>query len=114
MPSVRTPNQSTTPTFQAFSWHNPAIFPSASVELTEHAQDIGNGVATLLELLEFSETQVAFEDPPLFKEVDKGVLLRLAISSSKLLAHFAHVQITQANRTHNGAVETGQKGGKHD
>lgn len=111
MPGTTTSDQSQSPIFQAFTWHNPGVFPSAAVELTEHAQDIGNGVAKLLELIEFNETQIAFEDPPLFKEVDKGFFLRLAISSSKLLAHFAHVEIAKANRAHADSEAQASAGG---
>ncbi|UIN23506.1 hypothetical protein [Herbaspirillum frisingense] len=100
MPGTTTPNQSQSPVFQAFSWHSPGIFPDQRVILTEYARNIGAGIGTLLELIEFSDTQMAFDGRPLLGDQDKSSLMRLAITSGKLLADYAHAQISHANRTH--------------
>lgn len=93
------PDPHTSPLFQAFSWYRPGVPPSYQKALAEHAHDVGNGLAALLALIEFHEAQ-ELDGEPLLAAVDKGALLRLAIASSKLLAHFAYVQISRANRAH--------------
>lgn len=97
MPGTRASDVSSSPLFQPFSWHQPDVPPSHCKALAEHAHDVGNGLAALLALIEFHESQ-ATDDEPLLSAVDKGALLRLAITSSKLLAYFSYVQISKANR----------------
>lgn len=111
MPGTTTPNQSQSPAFQAFSWHSPGIFPDRNILLTEYALNVGAGVATLLELIEFSDEQMAFDGRPLLEERDKSSLMRLAIASGKLLADYAHAQISQANHAHADAGAKTSAGG---
>lgn len=105
MPGTRSPDTFTSPIFQSFSWHHADVPPSCQKALAEHTHDISNGIAKLLELIEFHESQ-AMDDEPLLAPVDKGTLLRLAITSSKLLAHFAYAQISRANRAQRKAAST--------
>lgn len=111
MPSTTAPDQSQSPVFQAFSWHNPDIFPDQKIILTEYARNVGAGVSTLLELIEFSDEQMAFYGRPLLEERDKSSLMRLAIASGKLLADYAHAQISQANHAHADAGAKTSAGG---
>lgn len=111
MPGTPTPNQSQSPVFRAFSWHSPGIFPDRNILLTEYARNVGAGVATLLELIEFSDEQMAFDGRPLLEERDKSSLMRLAIVSGKLLADYAHAQISHANHAHADAGAKTSAGG---
>jgi hypothetical protein len=97
MPGISSSDESSDPIFQPFSWHNEDVPPSYLKTLAEHSHDVGNGIATLLALIEFSESE-ALDGKPLLSPLDKGTLLRLAITSSKLLAHFSYMKIARANR----------------
>lgn len=96
MPVKSKDNSSPDPIFRPFSWHHPDVPPSHLKTLSEHTHDIANGIATLLSLIEFHES-AALDDAPLLSPIDKGSLLRLAIASNKLLAHFSYGQIARAN-----------------
>lgn len=98
MSASSAPDISTDPVFQPFSWHRSDVPSSYQKTLAEHSHDIGNGIATLLALIEFHEAE-ALDDRPILSPLDKGTLLRLAITSSKLLAHFSYAQIVKANCT---------------
>lgn len=112
MPGTPSPDHSANPLFQSFSWHRPDVPPSYQKMLAEYAHDIGNGITMLLALIEFHESQ-ELDDTPLLTAVDKGTLLRLAIASSKLLAHFAYAQISKANRAQRKASSADSSEGEH-
>lgn len=98
-------DDSAKPLFQPFSWHRAEVPPSYQKTLAEYTHDIGNGIAMLLALIEFHESQ-ELDSTPLLATVHKGTLLRLAVTSSKLLAHFAYAQISKANRAQCNAAST--------
>ena len=96
MLNPHSPALSQSPSFQSFSWHKADVPPSRKKVLAEYAQDVGTGVATLLSLIEYSEIE-AVDERPLLSEVDRGTLLRLAITASKMLARVAEEDIDVAN-----------------
>jgi len=96
MPDTRHSEVSPVPLFQAFSWHNPEVPPSHNKKFFEYAHDVSNGVAILLSLIEFSESEKE-DERPLLCEPDKGALMRLAITASRMLANVAEKQIDSAN-----------------
>jgi hypothetical protein len=105
MPDASPSADPAAPLFRPFSWHRPDVPPSHQKALAEYTHDVGNGLAALLALLEFHESQ-ELDDAPLLAAVDKGALLRLAIASSKLLGCYAYVQISKANRAQRKAIVT--------
>lgn len=104
-------DQCDAPLFRAFSWHRPDVKPSYHKTLCEYSHDVGNGMAVLLALIEFHESQER-DGVPLLAAVDKGALLRLAITSSKLLAHFAYTHISRANRAQRASLTNAAEGNK--
>ncbi|WDZ94512.1 hypothetical protein Herbaro_13520 [Herbaspirillum sp. WKF16] len=80
------------PSFRPFTWHRANVLRTNQIVLAEHTHDIGNGIATLLALIEFHESEEQ-DDAPLLSPLDKGTLLRLAIASS-----CSYVQISKTNR----------------
>lgn len=96
MPGIPSSETSSNPLFRPFTWHDVDVPPSNHKVLAEYTHDIGNGIATLLALIEHHESE-ALDGRPFFSALDKGTLLRLAISSSKMLAHLSYIQISEAN-----------------
>lgn len=99
MPDTRHPEVSPVPLFQAFSWHNSEVPPSNNKKFFEYAYDVSNGVAILLSLIEFSESEKE-DGRPLLCEPDKGALIRLAITASRMLANVAEKRIDSANNAY--------------
>ncbi|WP_288408470.1 hypothetical protein [uncultured Herbaspirillum sp.] len=99
MPDIQTSEVSRARLFKSFSWHHAEVPPSEKKMLVEYAHDVGNGMATLLSLMEFNEIE-ASDDRPLLSAVDRGALLRLAITTSRMLAKVAEEQIDAANKAH--------------
>ena len=81
--------------FQPFSWH---IGDSQSrvEKLIEMSKDIGSGIATLMQLLEFDELE-ADQERPLFNNRQRGELLRFSIAAATLMAEVAEQDIDLRN-----------------
>jgi hypothetical protein len=83
--------------FKPFSWHHEKA--NSQQTFNELTQDISRGVANILEMIEVSEL---YGDPTNHRAVlsahDCGILMRLAISSMKLLGDAAEDKISFANK----------------
>lgn len=80
--------------FSTFSWFGES---PGHYTITETAFDIANGVAVVLEAIEVSDIARCNNATPQFSVPDCGTLMRLAVSSLRLLAESAEAQIETAN-----------------
>ena len=96
MPGIDSSDTSTEALFKPFSWHsgNPQ---SRADNLAELSKDIGSGIATVLQLLEFDALE-SEQERPLFNEQQRGVLLRFTMATASLLSQVAERDIDQRNR----------------
>lgn len=93
--------------FEPFKWgsdrlHAPGLELSAepAVSLAGRMQDMGNGIAVVLQLLESAAIDDNFvkdsDDRPLLDDYHRSVLLRLAIACSKSMTEKADAFLTWA------------------
>src|SRR5450830_72848 len=97
MPSNNSSNTFPHPTFKPCSWHNKSDH-APETRFIEYSKDIGAGIATLLQLIEFSDLEADEDEHPLLGENHRSKLLRLAISSALLLEEAAEREIFVRNR----------------
>jgi hypothetical protein len=83
------------PQFKAFTWHLNG--PSPGSALQTYASDVGDGIATILEIIELDFIAKENGDKPFFNNAYSGFLLRMAMASAKLLAESAASEIEIAN-----------------
>ena len=96
MPKTSHTQKTQEPFFQAFSWYaEKGYLPHQSLQT--NAKDIGFGIATILELIEKDILNIEDEIQTTLNEVDRGILLRMAITSAALLAGQASDRIEYEN-----------------
>ena len=78
---------------KAFSWHYCAY--SSDHELQAAAKDIGSGIATILEIIEIGFLETGH---PILNVYDRSNLMRMAITSAKLLSELAGSDIDFVNK----------------
>lgn len=81
--------------FSGFSWLHKSPGYTTPIETTS---DIANGVGLILEAIESSDLARGSGVSPVFSTADCGTLMRLAISSLRLLAESADAQIDDDNQ----------------
>lgn len=82
--------------FKPFSWH---FDPKHSKDelLAVAAHDIANGIELALELIESDELALDAGDAQILNAGQRGVLMRFAITSARLLADSAYANIEFSN-----------------
>jgi hypothetical protein len=85
------------PILKPCSWLNKPTHSPAE-RFIEYSKDIGAGIATLLQLIEFSECDAEEEERALLGENHRNKLLRLAITSALLLEESAEREIFVRNQ----------------
>jgi hypothetical protein len=99
MPDINTPETIPEAHFHPVSRH--AESPQSTTEkLVELSKDIGSGIATVMQLLEFDELE-AEQERPLFTNRQRGELLRFSIAAATLLSEVAERDIDLRNAQSN-------------
>ncbi|EJL87864.1 hypothetical protein PMI16_02751 [Herbaspirillum sp. CF444] len=95
MPGIDSPVVPQKTLFQPFSWHTGKP-RSSNARLAELCKDIGCGIATVLQFMEFDDHET-LDGRPLFSKNHRAQLLRLAMASATLLSNVADREIDRRN-----------------
>jgi hypothetical protein len=93
----------TGPFFKEFTWYADQSAPGdRTASLIQDTRDVADGIAAILGMVEMSEIAEDCADRPLLSELHRGQLVRLAITSARMLSTACGASIEAANDLHLG------------